>query len=495
MREKMRESTSRRKFLALVGASSSVLAGGSTIHLTDPETASRAGTGTSQRGSESDRVDTAGQDREESDTFQPADAVDITAFDALAGKNSQQVALQNREAIHQAALEAGANGTVYVPEGRYYFGHSTPGNQFRFGKREPSGVSFVGDGAGRSKLVLTSTLDADSSYRAFRYDREDGDGNPIDHGDVTIRGLCFDGNYEALDLEKGRTVWGFDIEGSGHFTFEDAWIQGWWSNGTKFTGPSAEIRRCRYQENAIGVAQTNDQQTGGHHITARPTAGNRILIEDCAFMRCSGTVVNRTYNSGEVVLRRAWVRGTGYGCFKLSETAGTTRAKQVYYDPHTLWMDENLPASFEQNGRWFLYRVYGDSHTPTVILNNVLARGLSRGFLLCYGDTDLVLKGDMITVRHAAKKDSRHSVIRGDSGLTFDVGQLSVHDSGGTVFDAPGSTGVIEDLFRNGNGGLGNVGDVAVTDHPNSKPLQPDIVNRSDVGLDFEALSVDQRIR
>lgn len=467
--EKSEKRIDRRTLLAFAGTSAVAGIGGSHYLFGNP--------GDTPDDSEQSSYTTETTDTPESDV------VSIARHGAIEGRDTRSAAIRNREAIRNAAHAAGENGTVRIPEGDYYFGDSAFNNQFHFGERVPKGVSFEGLGPTQSKLIFTSTIDPNNGYRAFTYEGEDSGGDTLDHGSVTIRNLCLDGNYENLDLDEGHTVWGLRVEGDGDFTLKNVWIRGWWANGTMFTGPSVHIGHCRFEENAIGVAQTNGERTAGHHIAARPSTGNTMLIEDCEFLRCSGTVINRAYNSGEVILRRAWIRGVGYGCFKLSRTAGTTRAENVYFEPHTAWMSQNLPQDFEMDGRWFLYRIYGNEFTPTVVLNNVIAKNLSRGFILCYQDTDIVLKGDMIAVHNASMSDTRGPAIRADSGIDFDIGTMSVHDTGGAVFDAPGSTGIVENLFRDGNEGIGLVGDVSIGDRPNSDPIRPKAVRRYETGI------------
>lgn len=469
--------TSRRKFLALAGTVPAALVSGCSVldgaSGADPSPPGR------EQGVNGEAVSTP----EERTTTSAQNGVDITRFGAVAGRDTSEVARQNREAIAEAARAAGAHGTVSVPEGEFFFGDPQLLNQFSFGTRAPKGISLEGAGPRRSSLTLTSTIGPDSSYRAFRYKASDSGGDVVDHGSVTISDLCLNGNYEELELGEGRTVWGLYALGEGKFNLLNTWIRGWWANGSKFKDVSAEIRRCRYQENGIGVAQTNSEQTAGHHISGWPATRNSILIENCEFLRCSGTVLNRSFNNGDVVLRNVWVRGAGYGCFKLSKTDGTTLAENIYYQPSTDWMSQNLPQRFEQNGRWFLYRVYGEGWKPTVVLNNVVARGMSRGFLLCFEETGLVLRGDRIAIHDAAGKDSREAAIRGDNGLEFDVRNMSVHGTQGAVFDAPESTGVIDNLYRDGNEGLGALGDVSLNDHPNSEPIELPVVSPASIGI------------
>lgn len=409
----------------------------------------------------------------------------IEEFGAIEGEDTRQIARRNREAIQAAAREAGTNGTVYVPEGHYYFGDADISSQLRFGSSEPSGVSFKGAGPHKSSLIFSSTVDPDASYRGFRYDESDDSGNIVDHGEVSIRDLRFDGNYEQLDINEGRTVWGINAYGKGKFVLENVWVRGWWANATRFAGASVDIIGCRYEENAIGVAQVGDRKTAGHHISARPSADSTITVEDSVFLRCSGTVINRRDGDGEAILRRVWVRGVGYGCLKLSNTDSETTLQNIHYNPRTRWMTRNLPDEFDMDGRWFLYRVTGEEYTPTVVLNNVLAAGLSRSFILCLGDTSIELKGTMIAVHDTAGSDSVDAAVRGDTGIDFDIGTVSIHGTGGTVFDAPESTGSIGELRRSGNRGLGEIGDASVVDNPGADPLRPDIVRRQNVGIDF----------
>lgn len=462
----------RRKLLYLVGTGVIGVTGGVYV------SANRSRSSPAQPETGSNSTETASTPTREA----RPEGINIEEYGAVSGQDTRTVAQRNAEAIRHACHEAGREGTVYVPEGEYFFGGPDDGRIFQFGEEEPAGVSFVGEGPRESKLILTATIERNRSYRGFTYNGKNSD---VDHGNVTIRDLCFDGNYENLDMVSGVTVWGFNVFGKGDFTFDNVWIRGWWANGTRFTGPSVTIRGSTFQENAIGVARTNDTVTVGHHIVARPPANSSILVEDTEFLRCSGSVINRRRYNGDVTMRRVWIRDAGSSVLKLSKTNGITRIENCYVELHTDWLERNLPQKIDMRGRWFLHRVYGADYTPTVILDRVEARDFTRGFILCYQHTDLIFEGDKIAVHNAAIDEDREVAIRGDEGIHFDVYTMSVHDTDGEmVFRAPGSTGAIQNLFRNGNGDLGEVGDVTIGDHPNSEPLDFDVVKRREVGID-----------
>jgi len=148
-------------------------------------------------------------------------------------------------------------------------------------------------------------------------------------------------------------------------------------------------------------------------------------------------------------------------------------------------MRRSLPDEYDMDGRWFVYRVRGQEYTPTVVLNNVIATGMSRSFVLCYKNTTITLKGTEIAVHDAATDKDIDEAIRGDTGINFDIGTMSVHGTGGMVFDAPESTGVIRELRREGNQGLGEVGEASVTDNSEADPLRPEVVRPHDIGIAF----------
>lgn len=465
----------RRKVLALAGVVSiSAISGGTNVLTAQPS---------DPRDSDSDAGNDSTGSGDGDSNSGTQDTAAIRDFGAIEGKDTQSAAKRNTEAIRSAAREAGEGGTIYVSGGEYFFGDANDNTQFRFGRNEPPGISFVGDGPFRSKLTLTSTIEPDRGYRGARYYAEDADGVTLDHGSVTVSDICFDGNYEKLDMNTGTTVWGFVVNGDGEFTLENAWIRGWWASAGRFTGPSVEVRNSTFQENAIGVAQVHTNPTVGHHLVARPAADNSMVVEDSKFLRCSGSVINRSSGDGLVVLRRVFIRGVGNSCMKLSETEGTTRVENVHFKGETDWMVNNLPTDLDLDGRWFIHRITGAEYTPTVVLNNVMITDIPWAAIMCFRDTGLFLKGDMMAIHNAGIEKEGSSTIRGDSGIDFDIGTMSVHNTDGVVFDAPGSTGRIENLFRNGNTGLGEVGNVSIGDHPNSEPVEPDLVERNDIGI------------
>lgn len=475
---------SRRKLLALLGTATLALPNGS--HLfpasgqpndkrtdspsSEPNSPSSGGSGATVPGGES-----------------------IETFGAVAGVDSARIARRNARAIRRATVEAGDGGTVYVPEGEYFYALADESFQFRFGHEEPRGVSFVGDGPLSSRLTLSATVRSDENYRAMQYYGKDAEGNSINHEDVTIRDICFDGNYREIDLDSGRTIWGFNVLGDGNFTLENVWIRGWWANATRWFGPSAEIKHCRFQENAIGVAQANETISAGHHVSVAPPAGESILLEDCEFLRCSGNVINHRFNDGGVTLRRGWIRGVGIGCIKASHTNATIKVEDTYVKGQTNWLKHNIPK-FDMNGRWFFHRVSGEEYTPTLVLEDVLARDFSSGFLRCYGNTNLALRGDMIAV-HNATTDEDRDVVIGGNGLRFDVGHLSIADPADdvTLFSAPNSTGRIGKLYKNEGASLGDTGDVSINNDSSEDWIDPDVVDRHEVGISRSNLLDYQR--
>jgi len=408
--------------------------------------------------------------------------IDIIDHGASEGEDSVAQALANVRALRSAALEAGAGGTIYVPEGEFYFGHSEDTFQCRFGDELPPGISFLGEGPFKSKLTLTENVDSGSSYRGLLYSDGDENNTTKEHGEVNFENICFDGNYENLDMNDSQTIWGIVVRSDGSFNLNNVCVQGWWAAGTRFTGPSVHIKDSRFQENAIGVAQTNESPTSGHHVVARPPAKNSVLIEDSEFIRCSGSVVNRTFGDGDITLRRLWVRGVGNSLMKLSRTDGTTWVENTNFKGATEWMVRNLPETSDLDGRWFIHRIAGAEYHPTVVLTNVLITSVPWETILCYQDTDLYLKGDHIAIRDAATDEEGSTVIRGDSGITFDIDDISIHDTEAPLFDAPGSTGRIRELNWPGNGELGEIGELDIKELSNNEPLQPNVVRQYEVG-------------
>lgn len=473
-----KEAVSRRKILTLAGVTAIALSSstyGASIRPEDTQVPPESGR-------DSTETQTTVQEGAIGDEKnQPTGSENIDDFGAIAGEDTQAVARKNTEAIRKASHETGQGGTVYVPAGEYFFGRSDDGFIFQFGSEEPAGISFLGDGPRQSKLVLSSTIDSSGSHRGFTYN---GQTDNVDHGDVVFRDICFNGNYENLDMASGVTVWGFNVFGDGHFLFENVCIRGWWANGTRFTGPSVTIRRSTFRENAIGVTQNADSITAGHHIVARPPADSSMMIEDSEFYRCSGNVINRRENDGDVTLRRVWIQGAGIGVMKLSETDGTTRIENTYARAETDWIAQNLPSDFDMRGRWFVHRVRGSEYTPTLILDNVVAREFTREFLLCYQDTDLIWKGDAIAIHNTTISDSREAAIRGDSGIVFDIGTVSIHDTNGRkIFQAPESSGNIEKLRRDRKVNIGEIGNLSVGDLPGTEPIEPTVARPWSVGI------------
>ncbi len=106
------------------------------------------------------------------------------------------VAREVLNALHSAMDAAGPNGSIFVPEGTYYFGSEDVYSLINLGGSQPRGISVYGEGPAKSTLAVTEHMDPAviSNQTAFIYD---GD---ADHGDVEIRGLTLDVNAPNLAI-------------------------------------------------------------------------------------------------------------------------------------------------------------------------------------------------------------------------------------------------------------------------------------------------------
>ena len=118
-------------------------------------------------------------------------------------------------------------------------------------------------------------------------------------------------------------------------------------------------------------------------------------------------------------------------------------------------------------------------------LNRVVVRNVPLEAVLCFRDTDLVLRGDEIQLTNVSYgTPDPAAAIRGDSGIVFDVGRLAVFRSENQLFQAPESNGSIDELYHAPGAPVGSLGNASV-DRTTIRPFvrllaQP--IRRRDVG-------------
>jgi hypothetical protein len=401
---------------------------------------------------------------------------------------SAGAASANLSALRAAANAAGVGGTIYVPEGTYYFGHDGSGARFLnvYGLREPAGISIVGDGPEKSTLAVTEHMPDGQNHDAF-YWWED-----YDHGEVTVEEIHLDGNYENLGNlaanDSGSRGCVIREGATGNFSFSNVHFRGWYTLGLRLTDVGGFAEYCTFEENSIGLHESESGAVVSHHSAVRPRRGAEFVFENCYFTRCSGDAINIGKNDGDITLRQCYGESLGNGVHKVSGGNVITH-EHCYWEPHTEWLEENLPESpleFPFYGRNMVHRLTANGETtPTLHLDNVELRQTTTRAISVTED-GLRIEGDMIAFHDNALRHRDHCFNSegSDSGIEFDVEQLSVHGTVGQIFNCSKGSGQIEELPHAENDGLGEFGDLTIeTATEGGDPLEPDVPALADVGI------------
>lgn len=399
-----------------------------------------------------------------------------------------RMAAANLSALRAAANAAGDGGTIYIPEGTYYFGHDRSDEPYlnSYGLREPAGISIVGDGPERSTLAITEHMPDGQNHDAFYWWQDN------DHGVVTVEGIRLDGNYENLgDLaaaSSGSRGCIVRDGASGTVSFTNVHFRGWYTMGLRLSDVSGTATDCSFEENAIAVHNDEQGEAVSHHTAIRPNRGNEFVFERCYFARCSGDAVNVTKNEGNITLRWCYGESLGNGVHKLSGGNVITH-EHCYWEPHTEWLENNLVESTLEipfYGRNMVHRLTANGGvTPTLRLDNVEVRGTTTRAISVTVD-GLTVEADTVAFHDNALRHRDHCFNSedSDSGIAFDVDQMSVHDTRGTVFNCAKGSGRIATLAYANNEGLGETGDITIEDAAvGGEPLSPDVPAREDVGI------------
>ncbi|WP_336135431.1 Ig-like domain-containing protein [Natronomonas amylolytica] len=435
--------------------------------------------------------------------YVPDDAKDITEYGAVSNPddpNDQAVYEGNRDAIIDACNAAGSEGSIYVPEGTYYFGQGSGNHWIRHGAHTPPGISIYGDGPEASVLGMHGHGEKGEIHTLFNHAADEYTGT--NEHTVTYQEIQFHGQAPKLpnlyDSEPrvGQSGVSVQSDNSGlDFEVKRAYFYQMYGAGIDVRG-SLTIDFSTFEES--GIKLENDADAVGdtsinHHIVARPESSNKVVMRDSEFINTSGNAIDAA-GSGPVECYRCWGSGLGTGWCKLS--AYDLRLENVYMEPFTQEL-QDLTAGDDigdgYNGRRGpFYRLDGDpSVVPVAELYDVEIRGTTREAIEIRERSsdlsgDVELHGDMIAFHDIAKADGRDEAIRavGEDFVDSDIGRLSVHDSDtDAVLDITGN-GSIETLKYGNSGSAGSTDDVEILDSESgADPFQPDVPSQDEVGV------------
>jgi len=426
----------------------------------------------------------------------PQEAENIRDYGAEPNPNDPDVtaAERNLEAIGKAANAAGKGGTIFVPEGEYYFGHGGSGFSpyVEFGGTEPPGISIVGEGANRSTLALTEHASAENYPNQSGFIWYDG----YDHGMVDISDIRIDGNYENISglYDNNGGSWGLQMAQEGDFHLSRAWIRGWHLAGVRGRAALRSVRNCTFEDNGIGRHNETNGESNSHHISVRPQADNELFIENSRFIDCAGNAVNVRFGNGVVKMHNCHVSGTGSGLCKMS-AGELIELKNVYHRANTQSLEKKVAeredgANF--HGRFFINNLGNRGSTPTtVITDNVRSMDMSDYAFQAQdqigsGPKNVIWKGDMVSISNSNRvRDEAVIRDRGNGEFSeLDISRLSIHDSEAKAFMIDNSRGRIQTFNHSNINGLGKLGNITInTNNRTNERFSPTVPAKEEVGV------------
>ena len=429
--------------------------------------------------------------------YVPADAEDITDHGAVENPTDPDApsAQTNLDAIAAAADEAGEGGSIYVPEGEFYFGSDDRTFQIQFDSDgyQPKGISIYGDGPEKSRLAQTEHLPDDQIHIMFRY-LGSGQGN------VEIRGLEIDGNARNLgDLQSnsvGQTNIDFDgASASDHLDMERVHLKDSYNRGLWVRGLGCHVKWTTFWRCGLQVLIDSESSTS-HCVQCRPDSSNEAIFERCKFLHTSGNAVNDNTNQnsdsiGVITIKQSYARGVGTGVVKLSGAKPFT-FENVYVESWTQELEDDMPDGMDYAGRRGpFYRLDGDSSVVTEVhMDNVETVSTTREAIEVRAGHNCEITGDMITFEDCARDGDRNYVIRADHNgaelNNVNINRLSAHDNNtSSIFNTPDSDGTIDTVSHDTSGTLGDTGQITVsTEDDGGDPFEPDVPTSSEAGHD-----------
>lgn len=400
------------------------------------------------------------------------------------------------KAFRNAANAAGKGGTIRVPAGTYRISSNGlwSAQPLQFGKREPAGISIVGDGPSESIIKWEDGYDgSDGSPRGAIWN------DNYDHGNVVIRDVTFDGNWQNLNLPsdgKGSTAWALELRGDSNssFTVERTILKGWWTNGALAIHDEGNIRfnYCSFLE--CGLGSDAISQGSGHGFNASANSGT-IVAENCYWNKCSGTAVDMTKDAGgNLEIRNSFAHNLGDAFVKKNQGTGTLRVRNVHVIPRDSWIQDGNLQKPQSNGNYCFYAVPKNQDTVGVIdLEHLWVENLAEPFIHYSQDGGGTIQGagpvrvERSNLVNRKGRDSAFFIDTVTSQTDINLDQLSIHDvrndNGMFSFTSGTAGGTIGELHRQSDSVIGETDQVLIsTDNAGSVALTVTVPSRTEVG-------------
>lgn len=435
----------------------------------------------------SSESETNPNDQNQGDESEEKEGENIADYGAAPNPDDPDFATARRniEAIWEAAGAAGPGGTLYVPAGTYYVGSDREYN-IDFGRVEPRGISWHGDGPTESVVTLTEHMDRNDQSHVLMYYAD------ADHGTVEMQDIQLYGNSQnlsGLKQDNKRSSIGVQaVSNAGALECDNVLFDSWHDQAVRTREDwRAEFRECTFFECG---AESRKEGYSGHTLSL----GGNATFRQCRIRRAGSFVVNYSDGDGVLRMRECYVKGYGSGLVKLS-SGETVDLENVFVQGRTPWVRDNYPENDDPTqtfrGRTFVDQILDDNGIRKRLrLRDVEFSDCTMDGIRCRHD--MLLDADRVAIYNANSEDIGKGAISSQGGgdLHFDMSgqEISIHDSKGYAIDVrsdSAGTGTIGTLYRDGNtDGLGEIDEITIThQHIGAGPLSPDTPAENETGI------------
>ena len=406
---------------------------------------------------------------------------------------SRSQAERNAGAIEDAS-QASGGANVYIPEGEFLIASQySIGSVVFDGRLGAAGGSVYGAGPTETFLKVHPDHDDDEMTEVWY--------NGGDHGDVTWRGLTYDGN-EALDsftIGEGRQrgILFRDGSSASSIEFENFRMQHMMFNGIHigrgYPAVSGTFERCTFYDIAIDLMKASGGSNIAHVFSGSGfvRSGEKMTVRDCEFRMVSGSIVD-TNSPGDMEFHNCYSEGIGDNLLKAGNDLGTLTVRNYYHQGQTeelVEANQGLSTTFQ--GRHLFNRLNSGSGEQTIEMSNVEARNLVTSIantgggeftIETHDDGGPIACHDIVT--DSSAQFPWHPFRANGGSLSFDIDEISIHTVGDDHFDLDNGSGTIATLHRDSGSSLGDSDGVSIsTDNDGGDPFSPDVPSRDEVGI------------
>jgi len=385
---------------------------------------------------------------------------DVTAYGATPDDSSDDTDAFN------AAAEAAAGGTVYIPEGTFTINSKSARGAaaVHLSDSDVGGTSFVG--AGPDKTTVKMEGDHEYTHMAITY------AGGEDHDGAIVRDLTLDGNQwnqgPRPDGETPPNGFAIIVEGSTqNVSVENCRVKDWATTGGLYQAKGVTVRYCSFLDCGAMVWDRGGWRGHGFNVgnDASSIDEEGLLCEYCYFTGSSGTSIDN--NGGNFTMRRCYSEDQQYAV-KFNDGTRTTiencRWRDLSHRGIYTTTDDRFPG-----GMLELYDVALED-----IGWEAIASKLSGS-----------VEGDNVHIDNA-----NHGNNHKGEGIRFKDKSVSLstlcvtNTQHGGVFDATETSGSVNELIHGDNSdGLGETDDISIENETNGKSFTVDAPTAADVGV------------